>query len=621
MERIKLSISVMAHPSRAAHFDHLRTKLQVSDECFCIDQKNCLLENSKASWWMFDPQADFHLVAQDDGIVVDNFRERAVSFITEQEEKRIKEGRPAQGYNFFLKKDRNNTPLWPKDGAYTDNVTRAGIAICLPVKHIPSMLAEFDRQHSRHDDDRISEYCKKTGMKILFPVPSLINHRIDQESLAHNPVDRMAWKADGVEPVTIPKIIHQLWVGNSPAPQKWLDTWKALHPGWTYKLWNNETVFGRKWINQKHIDYYKDRQMWAGVSDVCTYEILHEYGGFMIGADAECLAPIDELFYNDNFDSYSVWENEKIRPGLISPLHASVKGSVFAAELIEGLKQKNVGGLPWKTTGNAYMGEMYRKTKANVHIFPSHYFIPEHFAGEKYKGNDKIYARQYWGTTTRCYADGVDNSKNGEREKMNEIVKDVMKDAEGKKFPMLGKGQLEYILNNCAATLGIEGDVVELGCNVGMTSSYLQRLIKHTKVEKALRVYDSFEGLPPKQTEDGATPCDKGASAVTREMFMKTFEDAGVVLPIINQGFFGDIKDCHYPDKICFAFFDGDFYSSIMDSFKKVYHKMQPGGIILVHDYEYAPFPGVKKACDDFLSDKPERMIVDITGIGKMVKQ
>ena len=70
-----------------------------------------------------------------------------------------------------------------------------------------------------------------------------------------------------------------------------------------------------------------------------------------------------------------------------------------------------------------------------------------------------------------------------------------------------------------------------------------------------------------------------------------------------------------------FAFFDGDFYSSIMDSFKKVYHKMQPGGIILVHDYDWPVFPGTKKACDDFLADKPEKVVCEINGIGKMVKQ
>ena len=406
MEAIKLSISVMAHPSRAQYFPYLSDNLGIPVSEFCIDKQNNLLENSKASWLKHDPTADFHCVVQDDSVLCENFRERATVFITEQENRRINEGRPPQGYNFFLKQDRRLTPLWPKDGAYTDNVTRAGIAICLPVAHIPAMLVEFDRQTSRHDDDRISEYCKRVGMKIKFPVPSLINHRIDGESLANNPFGLAAWKPFGCEPVTIPKIIHQLWIGNLPAPEKWLRTWKEFHPGWEYKLWTEKEVFSRKWVNQPHIDYFNARRMWPGVSDVCTYEILHEYGGFMIGADAICLAPIDELFYND-FDSYSVWENERIRPGLISPLHASIKGSVFAKELITGLNDCTPTGIPWRTVGNLYMGNMYRQTKAKVHIFPSHYFNPVHLTGLKYEGTDKIYANQMWGSTRRCYAEGI----------------------------------------------------------------------------------------------------------------------------------------------------------------------------------------------------------------------
>lgn len=609
----------MAHPSRAQYFPYLSEKLDIPVSEFCIDQQNNLLENSKASWRKHDPEADFHVVVQDDSILCDDFREKATQFITDQERRRIDEGRPAQGYNFFLKLDRNGTPLWPKNGAYYDNVTRAGIAICLPVSHIKPMLVEFDRQHSRHDDDRISEYCKRAGVKILFPVPSLVDHRIDGPSLANNPIGLSAWKPYGKEPVHIPKIIHQLWIGPKPAPEKWMKTWREKNPLWNYKLWGEAEIRGARWINQKWIDYFWNRQIWPGVSDVCTYEILYNNGGFMPAADSVCLEPIDELFYND-FDAYSVYENEKVRPGLISPLHASVKGSVFAKELIEGLRGQTPNGVPWMTTGNKYMGDMYKRTAAKVKIFPSHYFTPEHFTGAKYDGKDKVYARQFWGSTTRCYDDGIEN-ENGEKAVNKTIVDDVMKEAKGKKFIMLGAGQLEYILKNLFSVLNVSGEVVELGCNVGMTSSYLQRLIKASDVDKQLFVYDSFEGLPPKTAEDGSTPCDKGASAVSMEMFKKTFADARLELPVINKGFFGDLSDDAYPQEICFAFFDGDFYGSIMDSFKKVYHKLQPGAVVLVHDYGYAPFPGVKKACDDFLADKPEKMTQEIFAIGKMVKK
>ena len=214
---------------------------------------------------------------------------------------------------------------------------------------------------------------------------------------------------------------------------------------------------------------------------------------------------------------------------------------------------------------------------------------------------------------------------------MNEIVNDILAETAGMKFQMLADGQLGYILKQLSFVMDLPGDVVELGANVGVTSSYIQRLlirfnslplhIVSVVPDKQLHVYDSFEGLPPKTPEDGATPCDKGASAVSIEQFTQTFKDAGVPLPVINKGFFGEIPDDKYPDKICFAFLDGDFYGSIMDSFKKIYHKVQPGGIILVHDYKLSNFPGVKKACECFLADKPEKDEQEIFGIGIIRKK
>lgn len=404
MNDIKLSITVMAHPSRAQFFPYLTEKLE--NPTFCIDQNNNIIENSRASWLKHDPQADFHCVIQDDAIIIDNFRERAKAFIEEQEARRVREGRPLQGYNFFLKQDRHGTPLWPKDGVYTDKVTRGGVAICLPVKCIPAMLAEFDRQRSRHDDDRISEYVKRAGMRIIFPVPSLIGHRGDIPSVAGNTQSLDVWKFDGHEPVTVPKIIHMVWFGTRPRPVKWMDTWKEKNPNWECRLWTEEDLKKEKFVNRKHIEYYMSRGIWHGAKDVCQYEILYNNGGMFVDADAECLNPVDELFYND-FDSYGIWENEKVRPGLISPLLAAKQGSAFAAELVEGLQRKETVGEPWKTTGNQYMGEMYRQTKVNVKIFPSHYMIPEHFTGEKYSGTDKIYAKHHFGTTLNIYHEGV----------------------------------------------------------------------------------------------------------------------------------------------------------------------------------------------------------------------
>ena len=399
---IKLSISVMAHPSRQEYFQELQDKLNIPMSQFAVDKKNNLIENCKAAWRLYDKTADFHVVIQDDAIVCNYFRERAEQFLNERESERIAKGEPVYGYNFFIKREYDTVKMesFVRQGYLIEPRNRGGVAICLPVNQIESMLRHFNTTNSRHDDERINNWIVANGFKMIFPLPSLVDHNDHNSSLAGNPINqgRQAYKYIDNMKVTIPKIIHQLWIGDKPRPLKWMQTWKEKNPAWEYKLWTDEDILMIRWINQKHIDYYYKNKVWHGVKDVCQYEILHKYGGCFFDADAECLMPIDELFCA-NCDAYSYYESEEARSGLIQPLIASVKNSYFAAELIEGLKNINIGGVPWQTTGNKYVGDMYKKTKEKVRIFPSHYFNPEHFSGIKYEGYGKIFGRHYYGST------------------------------------------------------------------------------------------------------------------------------------------------------------------------------------------------------------------------------
>jgi glycosyltransferase involved in cell wall biosynthesis len=200
----------------------------------------------------------------------------------------------------------------------------------------------------------------------------------------------------------IPKKLHHIWVGPNDPPLHWMQTWREKNPDWDYMLWDNDWVFSRTWINQKHVDYYREREIWHGVADVVRYEILNEFGGFMPGADSECLLPIDELF-TDGFEAYACYENEHKRPGFIAPLYASQPGGRFVQLLIEGLYVKDQVGEPWKTTGNLYMKEMYERYQPPIKVFPSHTFIPKHYTGHTYRGNGKVYAKQHWGMTLNTY--------------------------------------------------------------------------------------------------------------------------------------------------------------------------------------------------------------------------
>jgi len=157
----------------------------------------------------------------------------------------------------------------------------------------------------------------------------------------------------------------------------------------------------------------------------------------------------------------------------------------------------------------------------------------------------------------------------------------------------------------------IEGDVVELGCNVGTTSLYIKRWLNLYKSNKEFHVYDSWQGLPDKLGVDvglGQRQFYKGSCTTSKQHFEYNFKRNNLEIPNIHSGWFKEIPDNEYPDKICFAFLDGDFYTSIMDSLDKIYHKMVKGGIIIIDDCGWDALPGCKKAVEDFLKDKEETL-------------
>ena len=162
----------------------------------------------------------------------------------------------------------------------------------------------------------------------------------------------------------------------------------------------------------------------------------------------------------------------------------------------------------------------------------------------------------------------------------------------------------------------VPGHVVELGCHEGGTTVQIRRFLDEVRRnecarKRELHVYDSWEGVPARTPQDtpaaGVDPFEKGMCTTQRAVFEKNFADAELRLPHIHSGWFGEIADDEYPAQIAFAFFDGDMYSSIMDSFAKVYPKLSRGARVVIDDYAWERLPGVKQACEDFLRDKPER--------------
>src|SRR5262245_5647147 len=171
--------------------------------------------------------------------------------------------------------------------------------------------------------------------------------------------------------------------------------------------------------------------------------------------------------------------------------------------------------------------------------------------------------------------------------------------------------------------LNVPGDVVELGCYEGTTAILLQTTLDRLGSPKALHVYDSFAGLPEKTAEDGETRFTAGDCRTTMAKLIDNFERSGVRLPAIHPGWFAETLPTALPGQICFAHVDGDFYTSVRESLEHLYPRLSRDAVVVVDDYcdpavnpVYDSLPGVKRACDDFLRDKPETMGVLLAGSG-----
>jgi len=180
------------------------------------------------------------------------------------------------------------------------------------------------------------------------------------------------------------------------------------------------------------------------------------------------------------------------------------------------------------------------------------------------------------------------------------------------RYPLISdqvnKDQLAVILRELEQILPkVDGAVVEFGCYIGTTSLFIRRLLDTQGDSREFHVYDSFEGLPPKTTEDNSRAGEQfkaGELKVTRKQYMQQFQKAALRPPIVHKGWFSELTAGDVPESIAFAFLDGDFYTSIRDSLKLVLPRLQPGGVIVIDDYAREALPGAAKAVHEQLDSR-----------------
>lgn len=151
-------------------------------------------------------------------------------------------------------------------------------------------------------------------------------------------------------------------------------------------------------------------------------------------------------------------------------------------------------------------------------------------------------------------------------------------------------------------TKSVLGAMAEIGVYRGGTSL----LITTADPERCFFACDTFEGLP------APTP---GVDTHSEGDFKDTaYESVRTLLPervAVIQGVFPD-KYIHrhmYTRGFSFVHIDVDLYQPTLDCLKFFYAGLVPGGALVVDDYGMPSCPGVKKAVDEFMADKSEKII------------
>lgn len=178
-----------------------------------------------------------------------------------------------------------------------------------------------------------------------------------------------------------------------------MSTWHDMNPDYEFKVWGNNELDNVAWQNNSQLQNMLAKKDYAGASDVMRYEILYKHGGIYIDADTYCVKPLESWLLH--CEAFACWEQELVRNNLIAN---TVIGGAPKAEVWKmcmdavATKDCTEQKLAWMITGPALLTEVFFKGQANLTVYPSHFFMPEHHSGYVSKVTGHHFSSHLWGS-------------------------------------------------------------------------------------------------------------------------------------------------------------------------------------------------------------------------------
>lgn len=177
----------------------------------------------------------------------------------------------------------------------------------------------------------------------------------------------------------------------------------------------------------------------------------------------------------------------------------------------------------------------------------------------------------------------------------NPAVRAIGRDWPKHALTMIGTARMRNLrmLLRQALDDNIPGDFIETGVWRGGACIYAKGIFEACGVSnRKIFVADSFRGLPKPNAE--RYPADSGDQhhtfeelAISRAVVTDNFRRYGLLDDnvVFLEGWFKDTLPTAPIERLAVLRLDGDMYESTIDTLNALYHKVSPGGFVIVDDY------------------------------------
>lgn len=185
---MRLSVSVMAHPSRRNLVARLLPKL--GNPPVAWDERSDRWHTGKRALKAHDPRTDYHCVVQDDAILPPMFVQGVRNALAN-----IPPDSPLVLYCTRTKQWAPVLDRVPRDASYlVMDYVYWGVAVAVPTYMIPEMVDWCDQLTTPHYDHRLGEWFRHLGVPCYYTFPNLADHSHVPSLIAGRSARRSAYR-------------------------------------------------------------------------------------------------------------------------------------------------------------------------------------------------------------------------------------------------------------------------------------------------------------------------------------------------------------------------------------------------------------------------------------------